>query len=356
MPDPQNQGFRAARPTFLVAGQEQSALADGLLDLQICESSEGLYRCEAGFGNWGPVGGTTGFLYFDRQLLDFGKGFQVKLGDDLVFDGRIMALEARFMDQSPPALVVLAEDRFQDLRMTRRTVSYADLSDADVIRQIAQHHGLQADVDLDGPTHKVLAQLNQSDLAFVRERCRSLDADLWVEGSTLHAKARAARGGTPVELGMGNELLDFRVAADLAGQRTAVTVSGWDVGGKSAISHEATDGVLGSELGGLTSGASILSSALGDRKEALVHTVPSSTAEAQSRAEAYFKLAARQFVVGRGVAQGDARLKVGTRTDLKGLGPLFSGKYILTEVRHLFEGQRGLRTEFVAERPGLGNP
>ena len=64
-------------------------------------------------------------------------------------------------------------------------------------------------------------------------------------------------------------------------------------------------------------------------------------------------MSARRFVVGRGVAEPDARLRVGNRVDLQRLGPLFSGKYTLAEVQHVFDG-RGLRTEFTAERPGLG--
>jgi hypothetical protein len=54
------------------------------------------------------------------------------------------------------------------------------------------------------------------------------------------------------------------------------------------------------------------------------------------------------------VAQTDARLRVGAKVELKGLGPLFSGHYYLVEVRHTFDGARGLRTEFVGERPGIG--
>jgi hypothetical protein len=38
-----------------------------------------------------------------------------------------------------------------------------------------------------------------------------------------------------------------------------------------------------------------------------------------------------------------------------GAGPLFSGKYYVCEVRHRFDGQRGLRTEFRCERPGIGH-
>ena len=55
-------------------------------------------------------------------------------------------------------------------------------------------------------------------------------------------------------------------------------------------------------------------------------------------AEAFFKASARRFVVGRGVAETDSRLRVGSYVDLQGLGPLFSGKYYLSEVRHRFDG------------------
>jgi len=73
------------------------------------------------FGNWGETNNTTGFLYFDRSVLDFGKDFQIKLGSDAIFNGKIMGLEASFPEGQAPEIRVLAEDRFQDLRMTRRT-------------------------------------------------------------------------------------------------------------------------------------------------------------------------------------------------------------------------------------------
>src|SRR5262245_46562578 len=88
--------LRDSRPTFCVAGRDESSLAGAVLELANLESTEGLDRCEATFGNWGPRGGGTDFLYFDRQTLEFGKRFQVKLGDGVLFDGRITALEARF--------------------------------------------------------------------------------------------------------------------------------------------------------------------------------------------------------------------------------------------------------------------
>jgi phage protein D len=346
-------GPKVARPTITVAGQDQSSLAEGLLSLVVAESTQGLFRCEATFGNWGGSGGGVGFLYFDRKLFDFGKAFAVKLGPDTVFDGRIMGIEAQFPEGGSPELTVLAEDRFQDLRMTRRTRTFADMSDGDVARQIAGDHQLSPAVDVSGPTHKVLAQVNQSDLAFLRDRARAIDAELWVQGDQLNLKTHARRNGGTFEMSYKRELREFSVLSDLATQRTSVTVSGWDVSAKDAIRHEATASTLGSELGSDESGASLLDK-LGRRKESLAHTVPFTSEEAQAHAEAAFKTIARRFVTGRGVAEADKRLRVGSFVDLKGLGPLYSGKYYLSEVRLHFDGARGIRNEFVAERPGLG--
>lgn len=357
MADGNDTRLRIARPTFKVDGQEQGPLASALLELSVEESTDGLYRCEATFGNLGPKDGGTGFLYFDRKLLDFGKTFSVWLGTDVLFEGRITALEGLFLESSPPAITVLAEDRFQDLRMTRRTATYVDVTDKQIIERLAGKHGLTPDVQVRGPTHAILAQVNQSDLAFLRERCRAVDAELWMEGRTLHAKHRAARAqGQALKLGMGNELREVVVTADLATQRSAVKVSGWDVHAKDALTHEAGPSVLGAELGSDESGASLLASKLAERKESVVHTVPQNSDEAKAQAEACFRQMARRFVVARGTAQTDAKLRVGGRVELSGVGPLFTGTYTLVDVKHVFDGAKGLRTDFVAERPGLGRP
>jgi phage protein D len=350
-----------ARPTLFLDGKEDQELRQGMLALTIAETTDGLFNAEMSFGNQGSQGKGVDFLYFDRQKFDFGKSLRVELKGDPLFEGRITGLEARFPSASPPELVVLAEDALQDLRMVRRTRTFENQSDADVFNAIADEHGMGKNVTLSGGQYKVLAQLNQSDLAFLRERARAIEAELWVSvqngKATLNAKARSDRGKSPsVKLGWRNELTEFRVVADLAGQRTSVVASGWDVAAKSGVKYEATDSDLGGELGATDSGASILKQKFGERKESVAHGVPWTQAEAEARAKAYFKMEARRFIVGHGVARTTGKLRVGTLLDLDGLGPLFNGSYYLASVRHRFDGARGLRTEFSAERAGLGRP
>jgi phage protein D len=357
MPASGDARLAAARPAVAIAGRDDPGLAEGLLSMRIHESADGQYSCEATVGNWGAKDGATTFLYFDRGLLDFGKALTISLGTDPLFQGRISALEAYFPDGGGPRLAVLAEDRHADLRTMRRSRTFADVTDADVIRQVATDHGLSADVSVPGPTYRLLAQLNQSDLAFLRDRARVVDAELWMDGNTLHARSRAGRladAPAPPHFGYGHELREFTVLADLADQRTDVTVSGWDTGTKKAIAETAGEATVSGELAGGQGGSRILATALAQRAERVVHAVPLSGQEARSRAETLYRRIARRFVTGRGVADTSALLRVGAKVNLDHLGDLFSGEYYVSEVTHLFDGEQGLRTEFVAERAGLG--
>jgi Bacteriophage probable baseplate hub protein len=348
-------GLKTSRPTVRVGGRDAESVTGGLLSARVREDVHGLSNCELEVGNWGPADGeSSGFLFFDRSVLDFGKELEFGVADGTLFRGKITAIEARFPEGAPPTVVVLAEDRFQDLRMTRRTRAFADISDAGVVAQIAGDHGLTPDVGVSGPSHRVLAQLNQSDLAFLRERARALDAELWVSDSTLKVQPRSARASAPLTLTYGKELREFRVLADLAHQRTSVEVTGWDVAGKRAIEERADDAVLGGELKGGDSGPSVLRSAFGERKDGFANTVPHTGDEARARAEALLKRRARRFVAGHGVADAMPGLRVGATVKLGGLGPLFEGDFYVSAVTHLFDGAAGLRSELAVERPALG--
>ncbi|MFB6247932.1 MAG: phage late control D family protein [Salinibacter sp.] len=327
--------------------------------MRVEETTDGLYNCELTFSNWGPVGSdAVGFLHFDQETFDFGAALTIDAlaGDKrkTVFEGRVTGLESQVPDTQVPSLVVWAEDRLQDLRMTRRTRTFENVSDEDVARQIARDHSLETDLDVDGPTHNVLAQVNQSDLAFLRDRARAVDAEVWVEGKTLRLQDRARRDAGDLTLTHGEGLRSVNVRADLAHQQTDFAVSGWDVQAKESIEETADKGALQGELNGGRSGAAALKEALGERTQQMVHTTPLTTDEARAVAKASFRQHARRFVEARGVAEGDGRLRVGAKVKLVGVGGLFEGgRYTITEVRHTFDSEDGYRTHFTAQRPYL---
>lgn len=350
--------YYASHPVIRIDGEVREGLGDILLiSLLVEETRAGLYRCEARFTNWMPMAEQP-FPFFDQELVDFGKALAVELGPPegarQVFNGRITAIEAHYPQQQPPELTLLAEDRLQDLRLERRTRTFEDVGDADVVNQIAAQHGLTAAVDADGPTYPVLTQLNQSDLAFLRERAVAIDAEVWVEDRTLHFQAHNGRSAGDVQLTYGGNLLQFSVLADLAHQRSSVKVSGWNVGDKSAIDVSAGQSAISGELNGDRSGGAVLAAALAERHERIVTAVPLSNDEAQAMADARYRERARRFLTGSGIADGTPALRVGTVVEISEVGSLFNGRYIATAVRHTFDRIHGYRTTFEVERPGIG--
>lgn len=343
-------GFYEARPEINIDGVENAGLKANITSLLVEETTDGLFRCEATFGNWGG----EGYQYFDRDVLDFGKTIAITIGNGdaktQIFKGRISAIEAHYPKLAAPDIVIMAEDRLQDLRMTRRTRTFDDVSDADMIRQIAAGHSLTPDIDISGAVHKILAQVNQSDLAFIRERARAVDAEIWVEDTTLHVKKRSRRRSGDITLTYQRGLSEFSVTADLAGQRTGLSVTGWDVSSKSEIKNESSESSLSGELNGKRSGAGILQSAFGTRTEQISHFAPSTSDEARMLSESYFCRAARRFITGYGTAECDGRIRVGVHLELNELGELFSGEYYVTQVKHTFDLQNGCRTHFEVER------
>lgn len=342
---------RPSRPSIEIDGAQDTKLEAGLVEYSISDSIDGIANAELRFGNWGGED-QPGFQYFDRQTLDFGKGLAIKMAGDLLFKGKISAISAHYPEGGQPQIAVLAEDRLQDLRMVRRTRSFDQKSLADIARTIANDHGLQPMVDTSGPTYTSLAQVNQSDLAFLHALARSEGAQIWFVDDKLMVKK--AHDAPDVELAWAGTLRSFDVVADLAGQRTSVTASGWSVADKEAVKHKAEKAALGSEIGQDEAAADILQAKFGARADQMAHGVSANAQEAKSMAEASFRQMARNFIIGEGVSETDPKMRVGAKLALTGLGPLFDGNYRIRSVTHLFDAEEGARSEFSCDRPGLG--
>jgi len=344
-------------PVFTVNGELSRDLARDCVRLEVEEGIEGLRTMKAHFiavgaGATGPQGR---MLYLDGQIVDFGKAIQVSVGPTsaqrIVFDGVISAIELVFGDSEPPRIVVFAEDALMLLRMTRRMRTYKKVTDADIVDQIAREHGLQTELTVDGPRYDVVQQVNQSDLAFLRERARLIQAELWCTGRTLHFSSRPRRKGTALTLVQGNELLAARIMADLAHQRSEVVVSGYDASAKDVIDQRAGAETINTEIVSGRTGPEIVKKALGPSSSIRVRENALTGDEAQAWAKAEMLRRARGFVTVAGVTRGSPDMVVGSTLRIELIGAPFQGDgYYVTRICHTFDHEQGLRTRFEAER------
>jgi len=351
-------------PRFYVGGQEKGDLARDVRNVEIVETTEGMKQLRLSLTGVGPRAGSSDetLLYLDGALLDFGTELKVALGPETalvtVFEGHVTSIELIMVQGTEPEVRVHAEDKLVELRTTRRFKTYTNATDADVLRQIAGLHGLSGNANADGPSYAEIQQWNQSDLAFLRDRARRLAADVWVDDqSTLHMATRGNRNGNQLTLIQGNDLLALEARADLAQQRTSVKVGGFDAKEQDSIDHEAAANVVAAEVTSGKHGPSVLSQAFGDRVSYRVRDVPLEDAQATSLANAELLRRARRFVTLHGVTLGTPQMTVGSLIRLNRVAPVFAGDgYYVTEVRHRFDAESGLRTVFDAERAWIGNP
>ncbi|KJK59274.1 phage late control D family protein [Saccharothrix sp. ST-888] len=353
----------AVAPVFEVAGTLVQELARDCVRLEVAEGAEGLRTLRAhllavGIGARGPQ---DRLAHLDGRTVDLGSPLRVSLGplgrQRHVFEGAVSALELVLDDGEPPLVVVHAEDALMRLRMTRRMRTYTDVTDGELAEAVAREHGLRAAVELDAdaPRYDVVQQLNQSDLAFLRERARLLQAELWCSGGTLNLSSRSGRQAGAVTLVFGRDLLSARFAADLAHQRSEVVVTGYDAGQRQPIDERAgPEAVEAEALAGGRTGARLLGRALGPSTTLRVREAALGPAEASAWARAEMLRRGRRFVTATGVTNGTPDLLVGTRLTLESVGGPFEGPgYYVTRMRHTFDLEHGFRTRFEAERPTL---
>jgi phage protein D len=352
--------FATVSPVFTVDGDLERDLARDCVRLDICEGVAGLRRLEAHFlaVDSTATGPPERLRHLDGSTVDLGRAVEVALGPDdrqrRVFDGVVSGIELVLGDGEPARVVVLAEDALMRLRMTRRQRTYTDVTDADVAEALAGEHGLQADVSADGPRYDVLHQFNQSDLAFLRERGRLVQAELWCTGRTLHFRTRPVRQATEVTLVRGGELLSVRLSADLAHQRSAVVVTGYDAGQRQVIHERVGPDVVEAEVTGGRTGARLVARALGESTTLRVREAALTAEEANAWAKAEMLRRGRRFVTVTGLTNGTPDLVVGSRLTLQRVGaPFEGGGYYVTHVRHTFDLRCGFRTRFEAERATL---
>lgn len=352
--------LRTTSPVFQVGGELTRDLARDCLALDVQEDVAGLRRLEASFlaVGAGATGPQATLLYLDGRTIDLGSELKVALGGDdeqrFVFEGTVSAIELVLDNGEPPRVVVLAEDALMGLRMTRRLRTWVQVTDADLASGIASEHGLQADTAVDGPTYDIVQQLNQSDLAFLRERARLVQAEIWCTGRTLHFRTRPRRQTTEVTLVLGRDLLSARLCADLAHQRSEVHVSGYDADQKQVVDERAGPDAVTAESGGGRTGADLVDRALGTATTLRVREAPLTSAEASAWAAAEMLRRGRRFVTVSGETNGTPDMIVGTRLNLDGVGEPFQGDgYYVTGIQHRFDLRRGFRTSFRAERATL---
>jgi uncharacterized protein involved in type VI secretion and phage assembly len=280
--------------------------------------------------------------------------------------GEVTALEQE-SDGTGTWTVVRGYDPLHRLCRGRRTRTFAGVTDADIVRQVAADAQLDlGDTDPGGPVYEHVSQANLTDWEFLRARAHETGHELAVADGKLHWRAPrhsadAPAGGDdlaapaqPYQLLLGGNLRRFRPRVTAAEQVGEVQVRGWDPAAKQAVLGRALAAASNTSVG--VSPAD-LAAAFGARPYVVVDRPVTSQAEADTVASAIADQIAGAHAEAEGTAVGEPRLVPGTAVQVGCAGWPHDGSYVLTSTRHCYD-ESGYRTEFTVsgrqERSLLG--
>jgi phage protein D len=282
-----------------------------------------------------------------------------------LIQAEVTALESDFSSIGSRT-VVRGYDQAHRLSRGRRTCSYNNVTDADVVRTVASRAGLSTgDVDSAGPTYEHVAQVNSTDWDFLAGRARETGHEVVVTGGKLHWRVPVKASGAPAaasdlesrescQLVVGHNLIQFRPRVTAAAQVSEVQVRGWDPVAKQAIVGTAQAATTSAAVGLDPAG---LASTFDAPPHVAVSTPLGTQQEADATAQALAETLASAHAEAEGVALGDPGILPGAPVSVSGAGDPFDGTYTVTATRHVVDG-RGYRTEFVvsgrADRSLLG--
>jgi len=268
--------------------------------------------------------------------------------DTRVFEGQVTAVEHVFGPDRDYSLVVRGYDALHRLRKRQRARALVQTTVDGLANELAQDLGLDSEAAESGPVWQNVVQHNETDLELLVVLAARCGLYPVIRDGTLHLITLEG-DGDPVELTVGEELLEARV--ELNGERAARSVSavGWDP--LQAESHEAE---ASSPRSGREVGAEVAPTDVGGTGEvALFGEYASDEAHAAALAQAELDARSAGEVTLWGVAEGDPRLRAGTPVELTGLREELDGRYVLTDVTHTIDGNRGYLTELSSAPPDV---
>jgi uncharacterized protein involved in type VI secretion and phage assembly len=294
--------------------------------------------------------GSFSLLVANRDLshdqdFDTGKKVEISfvhasLGTDAsaspMIHGIITAIEPIFSADGTQLLRIRGYEKSIKLSQGKKTRTFVDMTDADIVKKIVGEAGISATTDSTSVTYPHLIQYNQNDWDFMLALARQIGYLVWMSGETLNFK-KPPSDSTGIELKWPEQLTWFEPRLSFLGQVAKATVSGWDTKQKQIVtaSAETADVAAYRATGlGTTGKAAVSKNISSSVTETVLDLSLISNEQATKIAQAQLNNTETAFVTAEGECQGMPNLVAGCTVKISGVSAKYAGKYLVTQARH----------------------
>jgi len=297
--------------------------------------------CELTFINpKGPLAGSGPRIEGSSLLVE------VEGNADPLFVGEVTAAEYTYHPSQGVEVRVRAYDLLHRLRKRQPVRAHVEVTLSELAHELVADLGISVEAAEAGPLWPRLIQHRQSDLGLLVEIAERCGLYLALRDRVLHLITLEGTG-EPIPLELGHSLLEARLEVNGDPACRSVLASGWDPWRVERHEGRARTARVGREVAAEVSPARM--GGTGERSLTNVNAQSDSQAEAFAQAELDARLA--REVTLWGVAEGDPRLRPGTRVKIEGVADQLSGTYVLTSVTHTIERAKGFVSEISSVPP-----
>lgn len=251
--------------------------------------------------------------------------------EESIFKGIVIRHGLRVYKNKPSLLRIECRDDAVKLTIGRKSAYYYEMTDSEIIEEIAGNAGLEPDVEATDATHPHMVQFYTTDWDFVVSRAEA-NGKLVVTGDgTLVAKAPDGGKDPALALTHGRNLLDFEAVMDARDQFDSVKSFAWDAANQEMLEIEGAEPTAVAP--GNVSGGD-LAAVIGLEALQLKHAGQIRDDELQAWADGQLTKSAFGKVRGRVRIQGISAIGPADVVELAGLGDRFNGKALVCGIRH----------------------
>jgi len=259
--------------------------------------------------------------------------------------GEITNLEPDLGLSGKPSMTIRGYDLSYRLHQGSQTRSFLQMTDDEIVQQIAGEVQLSPQTDSTGVLHEQVTQNNQTNMEFIKERAKRIGFQVSVEEKKLYftqKDAEQSTGENPPVMEWGVNLINFQPQLSAVNQVKQVEVRGWDMMTKREIVSQVADSQSAPDVSGKSEG----DKAFAGTGKLVISRPVKTQEEADKMAQAIRDEMASDLIQAEGSGVGDPRVKAGKKLQLKGLGSRFDGTYFVTLVTHTYNSEQGYETAF----------
>jgi Rhs element Vgr protein len=330
------------RAFTVFANGEEVPRAQHLLAVSVSTVIDRIAYARLAYQDGAPA--ESDFRFSNATTLAPGAEVEIRAGSGdeqhTLFKGIVTRLELKAREGSAPQLIVHCRHRAMKMTVGRKSAYFFDATDSDVLAQLFQQAGIEAEVADSRVRHEQLVQYDATDWDFCLLRAQANGLSLITRGDRVLVQKPTLDGAAAIDLQFGATVLEMDLRLEARDQFKSVTSVTWDKADQALAEAEAEDPGFTSP-GNL--GPQQLAGVVG--LDGVVARHPElASPEAQGWSDALWRRSQLNRVVGRVKCAGIGSIQAGDRVSLGGVGDRFSGQALVTGVRHDFDLVQGWKT------------